>query len=245
MNRKAKKNLVSVIIPANNGEKYLAEAFESVFNQTYTNYEVIIVDDGSTDHTMQIIENYERPLSLIRQRHLGAGAARNSGVRNSQGEFIAFLDQDDYWISTKLENQISVLNNNPEIDGVIAQVKNVQQSKWSLKEHFDKPLLTNTMAGYCPSAILIRREAFFDVGFFEERTKLGETIDWFARAKEAEIKIKVLPDLLVWRRIHATNNGIRNRAEIKDYVRVLKQSIDRRRLKKKTSALDKKRESIK
>lgn len=222
--------MISVIIPIYNGAKFINEALESVARQTCEEeYEIIVIDDGSTDNSRELIENFVHPVNYFYQNNAGSGAARNRGVEISKGDFIAFLDADDCWTPTKLEKQMTVLNSSPEVAAVIGQVKNVRQNEWERKEENDKTSTNNTIAGYLSSAILIRREAFLEVGTFETESKVGETIDWFIRAKEAEINIRVLPDLVTWRRIHGDNNGIRNKSAINDYVRVLKQSIDRRR----------------
>lgn len=218
--------MISIIIPSYNRAKYINEALESILSQTYQGeYEIIVIDDGSTDNSREIIENFEYPVNYFYQNNAGIGAARNRGVELSKGEFIAFLDSDDCWTPQKLEKQMFILDKNSEVDGVIGQVQNVLQSEWARKEEDSN----STIAGYSPSAILIRREAFMKVGNFETKLKIGEVIDWFIRVKETGINIKILPDLLVWRRIHGENDSIQNKSAINDYVRILKQSIDRRR----------------
>lgn len=224
--------MISIIIPIYNGAKYIGESLESIGHQTYTGEcEIIIIDDGSTDKSREIIKNYAHPVKYFYQNNAGAGAARNHGVKMSKGEFIAFLDADDCWTSAKLEKQMFVLNENSEVDAVIGQVRNVRQNEWELKDENSETFAQNTIAGYVPGAMLIRHEAFLKVGNFETESKVGEVIDWFVRAKEAEINIKILPDLVSWRRIHSFNNSLQNKSAINDYVKILKQSIDRRRAK--------------
>lgn len=113
---------VSVIIPAFNSKKYLPAAIESIFNQTYQNFEIIVVDDGSTDNTRQVIDRYMRspvtshqtPVNIryIYQKNQGPAVARNRGIQEAQGEYIAFLDSDDVWKPQKLEKQIKFLEEN-------------------------------------------------------------------------------------------------------------------------------------
>lgn len=107
---------VSVIIPVYKVEKYIAATVESVLKQTYTNFELIIVDDGSPDRSIEICQRFKDPrIKIIRQENQGVCAARNTGIRNSQGECIAFLDGDDLWLKEKLEKHIEHLESLPEV----------------------------------------------------------------------------------------------------------------------------------
>src|SRR6266536_344562 len=94
---------VSVIMPVYNGEKFVAEAVGSVLCQTYQNFELIVVDDGSTDTTTTILKRYGRRLTLIQRPHVGVATARNAGIQASRGEFVALIDSDDIWEKPKLE----------------------------------------------------------------------------------------------------------------------------------------------
>ena len=106
---------VSVIIPAYNAEKFIGEAIESVLNQTYKNIEIIVVDDGSKDNTYHIVkQNFGNQVKLIRKKNGGVSSARNMGVKNAEGEFIAYLDADDYWLPQKLEIQLRCFEKFPE-----------------------------------------------------------------------------------------------------------------------------------
>ncbi|MCM1231281.1 MAG: glycosyltransferase family 2 protein [Ruminococcus flavefaciens] len=106
---------ISVIIPTYNREKTIIRCLDSIFKQTYPVYEVIVVDDGSTDETLNIIKNqYSDDVRIIKQRHKGAQAARNVGVIAAKGEYIAFLDSDDEWLPKKLELQIQELARNKD-----------------------------------------------------------------------------------------------------------------------------------
>ncbi|MFM6456289.1 MAG: glycosyltransferase family 2 protein, partial [Planktothrix sp.] len=112
---------VSVIIPVYNGERYISQAIDSVLSQTDSNYEIIIVDDGSTDNTHQIIQHYIekcQDLDLIRyifQSNQGVAAARNQGIQIAKGEFIALLDQDDVFLPEKLAHQVAYFQTHPDV----------------------------------------------------------------------------------------------------------------------------------
>lgn len=224
------KDLISVIIPVYNGEAFLSETIESVFKQTYQNFEIIIIDDGSTDKSGEICQSFGDSVSYFYQNNCGAGQARNNGFKKSNGDFVAFLDTDDYWLPTKLEKQVAVLQANQEFDAVTGQVLNVLQSDWKLKQSLAEKSAQEMRVGFLPSAFMIRREAFLKVGDFVTDTKIGEVIDWFIRVKEVQLKVEVLPDLLVWRRIHGKNLSIQKRFATSDYVQAVKRSLDRRRM---------------
>ncbi len=106
----AQKKKISVIIPNYNYARYLDQAIQSVLNQTYDNFELIVVNNGSTDNSLDVLARYKDKICLIDQPNLGQSGARNSGMSVSSGEYIAFLDADDFWEPTKLENQSMLIN---------------------------------------------------------------------------------------------------------------------------------------
>lgn len=122
--------LVSIVVPAYNAEKYIAETIDSVIAQTYTNWELIIVNDGSKDNTLQIIESYsknDKRISFITKPNTGVSDTRNTGIEKAKGEFIAFLDADDVWLSSNLEKKIAFLLNTPETDFVFSNMLQADQ----------------------------------------------------------------------------------------------------------------------
>src|SRR5579864_8774897 len=108
---------VTVIIPAYNGERFIRRAIDSVLQQTYPVTQIIVIDDGSTDATRAIVSEYTDRVTLIEQRNGGPAKARNAGLSAATGEFIAFLDADDWWEPVKIETQLSVLKVHPEAIG--------------------------------------------------------------------------------------------------------------------------------
>src|SRR5215471_9220074 len=107
--------LVSVVIPTYNRADYIGETIESVLQQTYSNIEIIVIDDGSTDNTAQVVERFESRVRYVRQENAERGASRNHGLRLAQGEFISFLDSDDLWMPSKAAAAVSLLQENPAI----------------------------------------------------------------------------------------------------------------------------------
>jgi glycosyltransferase involved in cell wall biosynthesis len=223
------KSLISVIIPVYNGEKYLAEAVESVLAQTYRPIEVIILDDGSTDGSRKIAQRFERPVRYSFKSHQGPGAARNHGITMARGSFCAFLDADDLWVEDKLTRQIAVFGDKPHIDMVFGYAKLFHSPE--LSEHLKAKLdgAGQTMPGHIAGTLLIKRESFFRAGLFETGWRVGEFIDWYLKAIEEGLESYTLPEVVMLRRLHGDNTIIRERPAILDYVRILKASLDRRR----------------
>ncbi|MHC4268336.1 MAG: glycosyltransferase family 2 protein [Planctomycetota bacterium] len=224
--------LVSVIIPVYNCEQYLAAAIQSVVDQTYSTTEIIVVDDGSTDGTCEIVKRSFPSVRYCYQDNSGTGAARNRGIAMAQGSFFAFLDADDFWLNNKLADQMKVFRNNPDTEIVFGHVKQFLCPK--LDEITKKKLRCSDelMPGFLPCTMLIKRDSFFHVGLFETSWQVGQDVSWILRAKEHELRMIMLPDLVYMRRLHKNNKGITHRHFIKDRVRILKSSIDRRRKKK-------------
>lgn len=225
------KPLIGVIIPVYNGERYLAEAIESVLAQTYRPVELIVVDDGSTDSSADIAKRYAPPVRYYFQPNSGAGAARNRGTDLAQGDLLAFLDADDLWVEDKLARQMEAFESDSELDMVLGHVKQFYSPELSedVKERIRIPV--ETMPGHHVGTMLIKREAFFRVGAFETGWQMGEFIDWHARAIEVGLKSFMLPEMVMKRRIHMNNMGRCERKHQTDYVRILKASLDRRRKK--------------
>ena len=221
---------VSVIIPVYNGERYLAEAVESALAQTHRPLEIIVVDDGSTDGSADVARSFPSPVRCHTQGHGGISAARNRGVESSRGCLLAFLDADDLWLEEKLEFQVAAFEADPELGMAFGHVRQF------LSPDLDESVAARIhcpaeiMPAYLASATLVRRDAFHRVGAFDVDRQTGEFIDWYARAAEAGIKERVLPEVVLRRRLHAANAGVlmRHRERI-DYLHILKASLDRRR----------------
>ena len=206
---------VSVVIPVYNGAKYLGEAIASVRAQTHSPYEVIVVDDGSTDNSAAVAE--QAGVVCIRREHAGAGAARNSGVEKASGEFLAFVDADDLWTPDKTERQLKVLLNEP-VDMVFGHV-----------QQFTERTVSAAEAGYVPGTLLMRRAKFLEIGLFSTQWTVGEFIDWYARAADSGLQSRLIPEVVLKRRVHDTNLGVRERASHTDYTRVVRAALHRRR----------------
>lgn len=226
------KPLVSAIIPVYNCEKYLGEAIESILNQTYSNTEIIVVDDGSEDGTSTVAEKYTDQINLIRQKNSGIGMARNTGIKNAGGEFLAFLDADDIWSPDKLSKQLEIFRMNNNVDIVYGHVKQFlsPEIRDEIKNRYRCP--EEKMPGRLASTMLIKKQKFLDVGPFSSNKGVGTDIDWYLRATDKGLNVYLLDEVVMKRRIHTTNTGILHKDKRIDYVRHLKESLDRRRLPK-------------
>ena len=223
--------LVRVIIPVFNYDRFLAEAIECVLSQTYRNLEVIVVDDGSTDRTSEVAKSFaDRGVRYCYQENAGIGPARNTGVELAQGEVFAFLDADDRWPEAKIERQLRAFENDPVLEMVFGQAAQLHHGpEWEAGVKDNKLPAAGLVPGIIPGTMIVKRDAFFRVGNFPGGLKVGEFIDWYGRAVQLQIRSVTLPDLFLFRRIHDSNQGIRERQSISDYARVLKASLDRRR----------------
>lgn len=221
--------LVSVIIPVWNCEKYVAAAIESVLGQTYRPLELILVDDGSTDGSPLILAGYAPPARVHHQPNAGLGAARNAGIGLAAGELIAFLDADDLWLPQKLEIQVRRMCAEPRVDMVFAHVEQFVTPDLSEDEkrrvEGDGAVITGTFAG----TLLARRAVFDHAGLFATHWRVGEFIDWYLKARESGLLTSIVPEVVMKRRLHATNMTRRERDKRADYARIIKASLDRRR----------------
>ena len=223
--------LVSVIIPVYNGERYLAEAIESVLSQTYSALEIVVIDDGSTDNSASVAKSYGSNVQYFYQTNRGLSAALNHGVQVARGSFFGFLDADDVWVENKITQQMATFANNPTLDMVFGYVKQFCSPELYENEKKRLQVFTELMPGYFKGTMLIKRKAFFRAGTFDTMWKVGDFIDWYLKALEGGLKSVMLPDVLLMRRVHNQNMGIREQMHQRDYVRILKASLDRRRRK--------------
>lgn len=224
-------NRVSVVIPAHNAEKYLGEAIESILRQIYVPFQIIVVDDGSTDETERVARSFPQ-IEYSKQAQQGAGAARNHGVELARGEFLAFLDADDLWSSDKLALQMAAFaENSADKTMIFGYVRQFFSGDFSEEERAKISLTDEITPAILLGAMLMRRTDFLKIGFFETSWEIGEFIDWYCKALEHGLQSQVLSEVVLHRRVHRTNQGLTKRDFQRDYVRILKASLDRRRQK--------------
>ena len=206
---------VSIIIPCYNASATIWETLDSLYEQTFKNFEIVIVNDGSTDESASIIECYtnkfNRRLNLITQTNQGQTVAKNVGIRNSSGQFIAFLDSDDIWAPEKLECQAFLMQSNLDmglsytnaykINEMGVKTDTITASPLYRENCFDRLLLRNNIVA---SSVMIRREMIDQVGFFDESLEACENWDlWIRIARVAPIDF--IDTALTFYRIHQGN----------------------------------------
>jgi glycosyltransferase involved in cell wall biosynthesis len=186
---------ISVVIPAHNGEPFLASAMDSILAQDYGNLEVLLIDDGSTDGLADRLNHCPAFVQYIRQEQQGPGTARNRGIQESKSDLIAFLDIDDLWTDSHLKILLRSLKENPQAgiaQGMMRQFWIAPGGKYRLTEPYRGPYL-----GSC----LFRRAVFHQCGFFDERMPYGEDTDFFFRCWENDVaKVHVQDVSLLYRR---------------------------------------------
>ena len=220
--------LVSVIIPVYNGARYLGAALESVFAQTYREFEVIVVDDGSADESGVIAQGFP-DVRYLQQTNQGVAAARNHGLEAARGEFFAFLDQDDLWTPDKLKLQVEYLLRHPDVGYTLTQQKYFLDPGGTLPAWFRKELFDSVHTGWVLGTLVVRRTIFEQIGNFATGYSAANDSDWFFRAKAAAIPMAVMPELLLLKRIHDANDSARAKEILSELLKVVKTSLNRQR----------------
>jgi glycosyltransferase involved in cell wall biosynthesis len=224
--------LVSVIVAVSNGERYLAQALESVFTQTYGRLEVIVVDDGSVDNSAKIARSRREEVRYISQHTTGLAVARNTGVNAAQGELIAFIDQDDLWTPNKLDSQVDYLLQNPEIQYVNAWVRLFVEPGSSLRPGYTEDFLGRVHVGRTPGTLVARKSVFDLVGMFSADFSIACDVEWFKRADDYNIPMRIVPEVLLYKRIHNNNLSSDVTTNRRELFSIIRRTIGQRRLQK-------------
>ncbi|MEO8531965.1 MAG: glycosyltransferase, partial [Deltaproteobacteria bacterium] len=213
----------SVVIPAYNAAVFLRETVLSVATQTHPPAQIIVVDDGSTDHTRDVLLGIPARLKVIHQDNHGPGAATNAGIAEAVCDYIAFLDADDRWLPAKIEEQLAYLVDHPDVDGVFCRSRSFSAEDVALA-------VDDAQSGWSRSTLLVKREVFDRVGLIADLgRRAGEMIDWFARAREAGVVLEMLDVALAERRLHAGSLTANAENIQHDYLAVVKEALRRKR----------------
>jgi glycosyltransferase involved in cell wall biosynthesis len=218
-------------VPCYNGERYLEEAIRSILEQTYRALEVIVVDDGSTDGSAEVVRRFGDVVRYHFQENRGPGGACNTGLTLATGEFIAFLEQDDLWAADKTVRQLQEFAVNPELGYCVGHIQNfwVPELAAEAEKYADRPVM-QPVPGYVVQTLMVRRTVFDRVGRFAESLRFAFAGEWFLRANDRGIPSVLVPDVLTRRRLHENNYSRRNRAASHEqFLHVVKAALDRRR----------------
>ncbi len=233
---------VSVIIPVYNVEKYIAETIRSVLEQTYQNFEILIIDDGSSDQSREICQQFTDPrIRIIHQKNRGLAGARNTGIRNAQTDYIAFLDGDDLWLPEKLEKHIKHLDNSPMVGISFSRSAFIDEAGHFLSSYQMPKLknITTDLLLHCNpvgngSAPVIRREAleaikfqdvvhgFHEDYYFDEQFRRAEDIElWLRITIQTPWQIEGIPEVLTLYRVNTQSLSANLQEQLESWEKVI------------------------
>ena len=209
--------LISCIVPTHNSARYLAEALASIRAQAYRPIELIVADDQSADAVEAIAAHHEA--RLVRHDRAGPAATRNLGIAAATGDFIAFLDADDLWLPDKLARQMACFATDLSLDACTSHIR---------------PFRTGeppgpAVAGMLSTTLLARRRSFERVGGFAPALWFSDAADWFLRAADCRLAVRLLPEALTLHRVHDGNLSRQGDAARREFLRLIKATLDRRR----------------
>lgn len=228
---------ISVVIPAYNSEAFIRQAIQSVLAQSYTNHEIIVVDDGSSDDTQSVLGEFGARIKCLCQPNRGCSAARNAGILAARGEFICFLDADDEWVPEKLELQAAFMERHPEVGLLFADEDEIEAKSGAVlcrslvgRSPFYPDILKGQAKGdafskliienFIPtSTVMIRRECFFRSGIFDETLRVSEDRDLWSRIA-ATFAVAFLPQTLGRKRVHPRNISSDSELTLRSRLRV-------------------------
>ena len=231
---------ITVIIPAYNSGKFISQAVQSVLEQDCAPYEVLVIDDGSTDDTKAVLSQFDKSIKYFYQENRGPSSARNMGINMAKGEYIAFLDADDLWAPGKLEVQLEFLESHRDIGLVFSDIEQFDEEKIlerpciaeqvfepgkatqvPLREAFVKLLIKNFIP---TNTVMVRRECFKKAGLFDEGLRIVEDRDMWLRIA-AHFKVARIPLVLCKRRLHGSNISGDQERYISSLITVLEKNL--------------------
>lgn len=210
--------LISVVIPTYNQANFLADAIDSVLNQSYTNLELIVVNDGSTDGTSILLEKYKEKINIIEKKNEGVSSARNAGLQKARGEYIAFLDSDDLWIREKLELQIQKFQEKSNIGLVYSGIRVVSENLESIEtinprfkgdvwiKYLKFPAVAITLLGCSTS--LIRMDVARQIGYFDLNLSIAADWDYFRRISDVTNLEFIDDPLTLYRKVNGSMSSV-------------------------------------
>ena len=209
-------SLVTVVIPAFNAAKYIGEAIQSVLDQTHTNLQILVIDDGSTDNTDEVAAGFGADVEYVHRENAGACAARNHGIRLAKGTYVAFLDADDAWLPDKLARQVDVLETHPDFGAVHGDSTRMNEKGEPLpgdppgeKQSRDGDVFMEffeaNLSVILTSTVMVRRSCIDEIGVFDGGGEVVDDHDFFLRLaahypigyiREPLLRYRVLPGSL-------------------------------------------------
>ncbi|MFN8024896.1 MAG: glycosyltransferase family 2 protein [Acidimicrobiia bacterium] len=230
---------VSVVISCFDRERYVAEAITSVVDQELPAgdvLEVIVVDDGSTDRSVEIARSFGPPVVVVEQENRGAAGASNTGIRTARGEFVAFCDSDDLWLPGKLVAQLDAARQGGHdlVFGLLEEFLSPELDPEVVRTRPLRPPLPGTV----PSCALVRRSLFDDdrLGLFDETLANGAWVNWYTRVRAADLPEVTLDRVVSRRRIHEHNNWSTQGQQGAGYLRALRSWVHEQRAREQSGS---------
>jgi glycosyltransferase involved in cell wall biosynthesis len=220
---------VSTVIPCHDGERYVAEAIRSALAQPCTPHQVIVVDDGSSDRSPEIVRSFGGAVRLERQPRGGAARARNLGAGLATGRYLAFLDADDLWVPDTLPRLLAVLEADRSLGIAFGKMQQFVSPELPPESRLQFRFSPEPVPARLCGSVLVRRDVFARVGALSAELASGEFIDWLSRAEHLGVRAAAVDALVLRRRLHHWNHGVVRRDANLDYLRVVKAALDRRR----------------
>ena len=219
---------VSAIVIARNAERHIGEALDSIFASTHRPDEVVVIDGASTDGTREVASRFSG-VRIEAQQGTGIATAYNQGIDSTTGELIAFLSADDRWHPEKTALQLAAFASNERAEIVLCHVEHALEPGCQPPAGFRTSLLDAPVPGFIMECLMARRAVFNKVGRFNPAFAVSEDTDWFARARDVSVATVVLPETLVWKRVHDRNSSL-NEPQINGLLlRALRASLERKR----------------
>lgn len=219
---------VSAIVVVRNGERFIAEALDSILAQTHPAHEIVVVDGRSADRTAEIVRRYDG-VRWLQQPGQGLADARNAGARAATGDWIAFLDHDDRWLPDKLQRQFAALRARPDARYVMGWLEFFAGPDEPLRAAYAAERLGTPRAGPTPGTVLIRCDAFEAVGPFDDRYAIGCDLEWIQRLRERRLPAADCRDVVLQKRLHAGNLSRQAARNREDIFSILRDRLGRRR----------------
>ena len=213
----------TVVIPAYNAAAHIGATIRSVLEQTMPPEAIIVVDDGSDDDTTEVAAGCDPIVQIVRQANAGPGATTTNGFSHTKTDFVATVDADDIWTNDKIERQFSAIAGDPSIGAVFTRMADFRDDVASAAHEL-------AYDAWMRSTMLIRTELALRVGPIIDPAGAGDMVDWVARLRETGETLVMLPEILVFRRVHATSMTARGRHTLgAGYLQVARAAIMRRR----------------
>ena len=219
---------VSVILIVWNGEQFIADALASVFDSNCAPLETLVIDGGSTDRTREVVASFPAA-TFVPQQSVGLTEAYNEGIRMARGSLLAFISHDDCWTPSKLDRQVAFMDEHPDVLYTVGHVLHRLHDGATPPAGFRTELLEHPVPGQIMETLVARPACFARVGLLDPEFDSASDTDWFARARDLDVPMAVLPETLVIKRVHGHNASLLQPRTNALLLAALRQSVGRKR----------------